>query len=209
MKHLPSATRTCRVVLCALALMAVLWPASRAAAQGVTTGAVKMLQLSASRANGSHPYFTTPEHTEMARKEMGADSMLAPEQMVVVETDPTEARRIARAGKLEDVLARFLLNDVNHIVDGDLADQPPVAAEQRRAAELHRLAAGAVSLIGRQRGVAARLAQSRLETAGPRRPGTPDPRAAGDDRIRTGGGHLRPDLRQRQRHLRDVGRVEE
>ena len=58
----------------------------------------KMLQLSASRANGSHPYFTTPEHTEMARKEMGADSMLAPEQMVVVETDPTEARRIARAG---------------------------------------------------------------------------------------------------------------
>jgi hypothetical protein len=58
----------------------------------------KMLQLSASRANGSHPYFTTPEHTEMARKEMGADSMLAPEQMVVVETDPVEARRIARAG---------------------------------------------------------------------------------------------------------------
>ena len=40
MKLLPSATRTCRVVLCALALMAVLWPASRAAAQGVTTGAV-------------------------------------------------------------------------------------------------------------------------------------------------------------------------
>ena len=40
MKHLPSATRTCRVVLCALALMALLWPASRAAAQGATTGAV-------------------------------------------------------------------------------------------------------------------------------------------------------------------------
>ncbi len=58
----------------------------------------KMLQLSASRANGSHPYFTTPEHTEIARKEMGNDSLLAPEQMVVVETDPVEARRIARAG---------------------------------------------------------------------------------------------------------------
>jgi probable F420-dependent oxidoreductase len=58
----------------------------------------KMLQLSAARANGSHPYFTTPEHTEIARKEMGNDSLLAPEQMVVVETDPVEARRIARAG---------------------------------------------------------------------------------------------------------------
>jgi probable F420-dependent oxidoreductase len=57
-----------------------------------------MLQLSATAANGSHPYFTTPDHTEMARKEMGGDALLAPEQMVVVETDPTEARRIARAG---------------------------------------------------------------------------------------------------------------
>ena len=29
---------------------------------------------------------------------MGPDALLAPEQMVVLETDPTEARRIARAG---------------------------------------------------------------------------------------------------------------
>lgn len=58
----------------------------------------KMLQLAATKANGAHPYFTTAEHTEMARKEMGADALLAPEQMVVVESDPTEARRIARAG---------------------------------------------------------------------------------------------------------------
>ena len=58
----------------------------------------KMLRLSAERANGSHPYFTTPEHTRIARDEMGPDALLAPEQMVVLETDPTEARRIARAG---------------------------------------------------------------------------------------------------------------
>ena len=58
----------------------------------------KMLELSASRANGAHPYFTTPEHTKIARDAMGADALLAPEQMVVLETDPTEARRIARAG---------------------------------------------------------------------------------------------------------------
>jgi probable F420-dependent oxidoreductase len=58
----------------------------------------KMLELSATRANGSHPYFTTPDHTRIAREVMGADALLAPEQMVVLSTDVTEARRIARAG---------------------------------------------------------------------------------------------------------------
>ena len=58
----------------------------------------KMLELSVSNANGAHPYFTTPEHTKISRDIMGNDAMLAPEQMVVLETDPTEARRIARAG---------------------------------------------------------------------------------------------------------------
>lgn len=58
----------------------------------------KMLELSATRANGSHPYFTTPEHTRIARETMGPDALLAPEQMVVLSTDPVEARRIARAG---------------------------------------------------------------------------------------------------------------
>jgi probable F420-dependent oxidoreductase len=58
----------------------------------------KMLELSATAANGSHPYFTTADHTQIARDVMGPDALLAPEQMVVLETDPTEARRIARAG---------------------------------------------------------------------------------------------------------------
>lgn len=58
----------------------------------------KMLELSATQANGAHPYFTTPEHTQISRDVMGPDALLAPEQMVVLETDPTEARRIARAG---------------------------------------------------------------------------------------------------------------
>ena len=58
----------------------------------------KMLGLSATRAQGAHPYFTTPEHTRIARDVMGPDALLAPEQMVVLETDPVEARRIARAG---------------------------------------------------------------------------------------------------------------
>jgi len=58
----------------------------------------KMLRLSAERANGAHPYFTTPEHTAIARQTLGPDALLAPEQMVVLEADPTQARRIARAG---------------------------------------------------------------------------------------------------------------
>ncbi len=58
----------------------------------------KMLELSATAANGAHPYFTTPEHTASARDIMGPNALLAPEQMVVLSTDPTEARSIARAG---------------------------------------------------------------------------------------------------------------
>jgi probable F420-dependent oxidoreductase len=58
----------------------------------------KMLQLSAEKANGSHPYFTTPEHTAEARRVMGADALLAPEQMVVLNTDPAAARATARRG---------------------------------------------------------------------------------------------------------------
>lgn len=65
----------------------------------------KMLELSASKANGAHPYFTPPEHTEYARSILGSDALLAPEQMVVLETDPVEARRIAR-GAMKVYLAR-------------------------------------------------------------------------------------------------------
>ncbi len=56
----------------------------------------KMLELAAAKTQGAHPYFTTAEHTALARKAMGADALLMPEQMVVLETDPALARSIAR-----------------------------------------------------------------------------------------------------------------
>lgn len=56
----------------------------------------KMLELSAQRGLGAHPYFVTPEHTAVAREAMGPDAFLAPEQTVVLSTDPTAARDIAR-----------------------------------------------------------------------------------------------------------------
>ena len=56
----------------------------------------KMIKLAGERADGAHPYFTTPDHTKVAREILGAGPMLAPEQAVIFETDPTKAREIAR-----------------------------------------------------------------------------------------------------------------
>lgn len=56
----------------------------------------KVLELSAARAGGAHPYLTTPEHTAFARKILGTDAVLAPEHKVVLEMDPDRARTIGR-----------------------------------------------------------------------------------------------------------------
>jgi probable F420-dependent oxidoreductase len=55
-----------------------------------------MLQLSAERADGAHPYNVNPDHTAQARQILGPDSYLCPEQAVVLETDPGKAREIGR-----------------------------------------------------------------------------------------------------------------
>jgi probable F420-dependent oxidoreductase len=57
----------------------------------------KMLALAAERASGAHPYFVPPEHTARAREALGPDRLLAPEQAVVLETDPSTAREVARS----------------------------------------------------------------------------------------------------------------
>jgi probable F420-dependent oxidoreductase len=55
-----------------------------------------MLALAAERCAGAHPYNVTPEHTARARAILGSGPTLAPEQMVLRETDPGKARAIAR-----------------------------------------------------------------------------------------------------------------
>ncbi|MGH0036684.1 MAG: TIGR03620 family F420-dependent LLM class oxidoreductase [Myxococcota bacterium] len=55
-----------------------------------------MLKLAAKRAAGAHPYFVPPEHTARARETLGPDAWLCPEQMVLRETDPEKARKVAR-----------------------------------------------------------------------------------------------------------------
>jgi probable F420-dependent oxidoreductase len=57
----------------------------------------KMLALAAEKAAGAHPYFVPPEHTARAREILGKDAILAPEQKVLLCTDPAKARGVARA----------------------------------------------------------------------------------------------------------------
>lgn len=56
----------------------------------------RMLELARDRVAGAHPYFVPPEHTAVARAALGDGPLLAVEQAVVFETDPTRAREVAR-----------------------------------------------------------------------------------------------------------------
>jgi probable F420-dependent oxidoreductase len=56
----------------------------------------KMLELARRRTAGAHPYFVPPTHTAKARAILGPVPLLAPEQAVVLETDPTRARELGR-----------------------------------------------------------------------------------------------------------------
>jgi probable F420-dependent oxidoreductase len=56
----------------------------------------RVVALAGQRSAGAHPYLVTPEHTQRAREILGPGPLLAPEQTVVLETDPDTARTIAR-----------------------------------------------------------------------------------------------------------------
>ncbi len=57
----------------------------------------RMLALSAEKASGAHPYWTTPDHTAMAREVIGPDALLCVEQKVVHTTDAAVAHECTRA----------------------------------------------------------------------------------------------------------------
>jgi probable F420-dependent oxidoreductase len=57
----------------------------------------QMLGLAKELAQGAHPYFVPPEHTARAREILGKGPWLAPEQMVLRETDAGKARAVARS----------------------------------------------------------------------------------------------------------------
>jgi len=62
----------------------------------------KMLALSAEKAAGAHPYWTTPAHTAQAREIMGPDAWLCVEQKVVLTTNRDEAH-----AKTDEQLERY------------------------------------------------------------------------------------------------------
>lgn len=63
----------------------------------------RMMALSSELADGAHPYNTTPQHTAQARSILGPRKLLCPEVWVLLESDPTMARRAAR-----EALSRYL-----------------------------------------------------------------------------------------------------
>ena len=85
----------------------------------------RLLELAAERTLGAHPYFVPVEHTAFARARLGPEPVLAVEQAVVLETDPTAARRIARQHAVGYLQTTNYANNLKRMgwTDGDLAGQ--------------------------------------------------------------------------------------
>jgi len=123
----------------------------------------KALALAAERTAGTHPYLTTPDHTRIAREQLGPDVLVAPEQTAAVNApDSTAARTFVRRYLgLRNYVANlrtlgFTEADVadggsDHLIDALVAqgDAPTVAARLDE-----HLAAGAdhvcVQLLGEE-----------------------------------------------------------
>jgi probable F420-dependent oxidoreductase len=115
----------------------------------------RMLDLSAERTLGTHPYFVGPEHTAFARGRVGSEALVAPELAVVLDTDSERARATARQyAKLYLGLTNYTGNLLEHgFTEADIADGgsdrlidevvPQGAAEQLAAAVRGHLEAGA------------------------------------------------------------------
>jgi probable F420-dependent oxidoreductase len=56
----------------------------------------RMLKLAAERTRGAHPYLVPPEHTAQAREILGPGPWLCTEQKVLLETNASRAREVAR-----------------------------------------------------------------------------------------------------------------
>jgi probable F420-dependent oxidoreductase len=84
----------------------------------------RTIELARDRSAGSIPYLVTPEHTARSREILGETPLLAPELKVVLETDPTLARTLAREALapylgLPNYTDNFLRNG---FTEADLAD---------------------------------------------------------------------------------------
>jgi probable F420-dependent oxidoreductase len=81
----------------------------------------RMLQLSADRAAGAHPYLVNPDYTRSARSALGARPLLAPEHKIALATDRAEGLRRAREGLAIYLALQNYLNNFRRLgfEDGD------------------------------------------------------------------------------------------
>jgi len=84
----------------------------------------KMLRLAGERAAGAHPYFVPVEHTAQAREVLGDGPMLAPEQMVVLDTDRARSYETARKAMAVYLRAPNYVNNLKRLgfSDDDVTD---------------------------------------------------------------------------------------
>jgi probable F420-dependent oxidoreductase len=82
------------------------------------------LKLSRDRSLGTHPYFMPVEHTRISREAVGPGKIVAPEQMVVLETNADRARKIARAAAERYLQAPNYVNNLLRLgfTDADIAN---------------------------------------------------------------------------------------
>jgi probable F420-dependent oxidoreductase len=85
----------------------------------------KMLELARERTAGAHPYFVPPAHTTKAREILGPGPLLAPEQVVVLETDAARARDLGRRHMASYLALPNYVNNLRALgyQDGDFADR--------------------------------------------------------------------------------------
>jgi probable F420-dependent oxidoreductase len=84
----------------------------------------RMLELARDRAAGAHPYFVPPAHTVRAREILGPEPVLAPEQVVALETDAARAREIGRRHMAYYLRLPNYVNNLRGLgfTDADVAD---------------------------------------------------------------------------------------
>jgi probable F420-dependent oxidoreductase len=85
----------------------------------------KALQASRELSGGALPYLVPPAHTADARKILGPDRLLIPEQKVVLGTDPDAARAAGRAGTRQYLGLPNYLNNLRRygLTDEDFAGE--------------------------------------------------------------------------------------
>jgi len=84
----------------------------------------RMLELARDRSAGAHPYFVPTSHTPVARAILGPGPLLAPEQAVLLDSDPVRARELARRHMAIYLTLPNYVNNLRELGfgDGDFAD---------------------------------------------------------------------------------------